>query len=129
MLEVGSHCNRYRVLLLAPLTLASLDPSAANPCSPPLAAGFCRFGVFCFWLCYSVQLLSFFLPYCCTCAVCAQTTVTKAAMGLTTCVFNSMLGVTLGIRCPLNKKSWKCLNSVFLNYFIRCLKGKVISML
>ena len=64
------HCNRYGVLLLAPLTPASLDPSAANPCSPPLAAGFCHFGVFCFWLCYSVQFLSFFLSYCCTCAVC-----------------------------------------------------------
>lgn len=100
---------------------------------PPPPAPHLWLLVFATWECLFPVVALSAVPCCCTWAICEQaalqTTLTRAAMGLITCVFNSMLGVTLGIRCPCNKNSCKCLNSVFLNYFIRRLKGKVISML
>ena len=125
--EAGSHCDlRYRVLLLSPhswLLWTVLPPPAA----PTSGCWFLPLGSVCFWLWRQCSSVLLHVCYLWTGAV--QTTLTRSAMGLITCVFNGMLGVTLGIRCPLNKNSRKCLNSVFLNYFIRRLKGKVISIL
>lgn len=60
------------------------------------------------------------------------TTMNKAALDLIVRVFNKpvlifLLDAMLGIGCPVNNHgSVGCLNSMFLNYFIRRLKGQTV---